>query len=476
MYPLETRELAVEAVAAGFTQAEAAELAGCSRTAVADWVAASRRGAPARKEPVYLPLDRKMELASRLEAGERAADLAAEAGVTAEAVRGWRRRLGEGGALSLMTGKEAAERAAAPGGVPADPEGLRRRCEELELRCAILEGTIEILKKDPGADLSALTAAERAALAASLRGRFGLPAALSALSLPRSTFYDRMAAASAPDPYAALRPLVRAAFEASGGAYGYRRVRAELARGPGEPQRARGARELDPARPVRVSEKVVRRIMSEEGLAPRRGRAARYSSYRGEEGRACAPNLLLVDASRDLHDFSAAAPGEALVTDITEFRLPDDPRKVYLSPAIDLFDGDVVAFSVGTSPSKALVARMLAGAVAATGGGFLLHSDRGWHYRTPDWVRACEEAGVGRSMSRKGHSPDNAACEGFFGRLKEEFFRGRDWRGVGAEAFAAELSEWIAWYREGRLKLFDEGGRKAYDTIAGRRRRLGLAA
>ena len=206
--------------------------------------------------------------------------------------------------------------------------------------------------------------------------------------------------------------------------------------------------------------------MAEEGLRARAPRAARYSSYAGEEGRAAAPNLLLVDAGRDLHDFSAAAPGEVLVTDITEFRLPDDPRKVYLSPAVDLFDGDVAAFSVGTSPSKALVAEMLAGAVAAAGGGFTLHSDRGWHYRTPDWVRACGEAGVERSMSRKGHSPDNAACEGFFGRLKVEFFHGRDWRGVSAERFAAELAEWIRWYREGRLKAFDEGGAQGvrYDS------------
>lgn len=432
MYPLETRELAVEAVAAGFSLTEAAELAGCSRTAVVNWAKAAGVAPPPRKKAVYLPFDRKMELVARLEAGERAADLAAEAGVTAAAVSGWRRRLREEGALSLMTDSDIAARAPEPREAPSELEELRARCEELELRNAVLEGTIDILKKDPGADLSALTAAERAALADRLRGRFGLRAALAALSLPRSTFYDRLAAASAPDPYAALRPLVRAAFEASGGAYGYRRVRAP--------------------------------------------RAARYSSYAGEEGRAAAPNLLLVDAGRDLHDFSAAAPGEVLVTDITEFRLPDDPRKVYLSPAVDLFDGDVAAFSVGTSPSKALVAEMLAGAVAAAGGGFTLHSDRGWHYRTPDWVRACGEAGVERSMSRKGHSPDNAACEGFFGRLKVEFFHGRDWRGVSAERFAAELAEWIRWYREGRLKAFDEGGRKVYDTIAGRRRRLGLAA
>ena len=222
MYPLETRELAVEAVAAGFSLTEAAELAGCSRTAVVNWAKAAGVAPPPRKKAVHLPFDRKMELVARLEAGERAADLAAEAGVTAAAVSGWRRRLREEGALSLMTDSDIAARAPEPREAPSELEELRARCEELELRNAVLEGTIDILKKDPGADLSALTAAERAALADRRRGRFGLRAALAALSLPRSTFYDRLAAASAPDPYAALRPLVRAAFEAAGGAYGYR--------------------------------------------------------------------------------------------------------------------------------------------------------------------------------------------------------------------------------------------------------------
>ena len=261
------------------------------------------------------------------------------------------------------------------------------------------------------------------------------------------------------DRDAALRPLVAAEFEASGGRYGYRRVHAALRR-----------------RGVVASEKRVRRVMREEGLEAARPRRRRWSSYAGEEGRAPAPNLLLVDADRDLHDFSAARPGEVLVTDITEFRLPGGAGKVYLSPCVDLFDGDVVAFSAGTSPSKALVAEMLEGAVAATGGGFTLHSDRGWHYRTPDWVRDCAGAGVTRSMSRKGHSPDNAACEGFFGGLKVEFFHGRDWSGVSAEGFVEALSEYIAWYREGRLKAFDEGGGTVYDTIRGRRERLGLTA
>lgn len=457
MYDDDTRALAVEAVGAGFTMREAAELAGCSASAVSAWCrsAGVRPGAKAR---VYLPFEEKMGLVARYEAGERAADLGRGAGVTGCAVTNWARMLREEGALALMTDDEVRARAPEPAEPPSELEALRARCEELELENAILAGTVEILKKDPGADPSALTAAERAALAESLRGRFGLARVLAALSLPRSTFYHRLSRAGA-DRDARLRPLVREEFGASGGRYGYRRVHAALRR-----------------RGVVASEKRVRRVMREEGLEAARPRRRRYSSYAGEEGRACAPNLLLVDASRDLHDFSAAAPGEAMATDITEFRLPDDARRVYLSPVIDLYDGDVVSFSAGTSPSKALVSEMLGGAVAAAGGGFILHSDRGWRYRTPDWVAACAAAGVTRSMSRRGHSPDNAACEGFFGRLKVEFFHGRDWSGWTAEGFIAELSAYIRWYREGRLKAFREEGRTVYDTIRGRRGRLGQAA
>lgn len=478
MYGEDVRWLALEALAEGYGCGEAAAIAGCSESTVRRWAAAAGGPRAARKEPVYLPLDRKLELARRYEAGERAAELAAGAGVTGPAVARWARLLREEGVASLMTEEDARAAGPEPAAPPSELEELRARCEELELRNAILEGTIEILKKDPGADLSALTAAERAALAESLAPRFGLPRALAALSLPRSTYYYRLSRRGEPDPYAALRPLVRSSFEASGGAYGAARVWADLRSGGGEPQRARGAASLDPSRPVAVSEKVVRRVMREEGLAARSSaREPRaYSSYAGEQGLRCAPNLLLVDEARDLHDFSAAAPGEAMVTDITEFRLPDDPRKVYLSPLVDLFDGGLASFAVGLSPSKALVAEMLGGAAASVRPGCVVHSDRGWHYRTPDWEAWCDAHGVVRSMSRRGHSPDNAAMEGFFGRLKVEFFHGRDWSGWTAEEFAAALGGYLRWYQEGRLKAFDEGGRVVYDTIAGRRGRLGLAA
>ena len=58
-----------------------------------------------------------------------------------------------------------------------------------------------------------------------------------------------------------------------------------------------------------------------------------------------------------------------------------------------------------------------------------------------------------RSMSRKACSPDNAACEGFFGRLKNELFYARDWVNTTVDEFTAELDAYIRWYNEARIKI-----------------------
>lgn len=83
----------------------------------------------------------------------------------------------------------------------------------------------------------------------------------------------------------------------------------------------------------------------------------------------------------------------------------------------------------------------------------IIHSDRGCHYRWPGWIKRMDDAGLTRSMSRKGCSPDNSACEGFFGRLKNEMFYGRSWKGVSIEQFKNILDEYIHWYAEERIKI-----------------------
>ena len=98
------------------------------------------------------------------------------------------------------------------------------------------------------------------------------------------------------------------------------------------------------------------------------------------------------------------------------------------------------------------------------------HSDRGCHYQWPEWIRICKGHGLTRSMSAKGCSLDNAAAEGVFGRLKQEFFHGRDFAGVTIKGFIERLDAYMTWYRDERIKL-------TFGTsIAKRRRELGLMA
>ena len=221
---------------------------------------------------------------------------------------------------------------------------------------------------------------------------------------------------------------------------------------------------LDESDPIVVSEKVVRRIMREGAMRPvYLKRPKRWSSYAGEIGEAPA-NLV----ERDFH---ADAPNMLWVTDVTQFTM--DGYKCWLSPVVDCFDGMVVSWTLSRSPNADMANRMLLDAVATLRDGEhpIIHSDRGCHYRWDEWIRICEEHGLIRSMSAKGCSPDNAAAEGFFGRLKNELFYGRDWRGVGYEEFRERLAAYLTHYNETRIK-------KSLDWMSPvqYRRSLGLAA
>ena len=148
------------------------------------------------------------------------------------------------------------------------------------------------------------------------------------------------------------------------------------------------------------------------------------------------------------------APNAKWLTDITEFAIP--AGKVYLSPIVDCFDGLAVSWSIGTSPDAELVNTMLDQATATLSDGEhpIVHTDRGCHYRWPGWISRMAKAGLQRSMSKKGCSPDNAACEGFFGRVKNEMFHNCSWAGVSVECFMGILDEYFNRYNEKRIKVF----------------------
>lgn len=329
----------------------------------------------------------------------------------------------------------------------ADVERQRREKRELDVEIAIRRGALELLGKEPGADPENLTNREKTILVKQISEaqRVSVKSLLPVVGLAHSTYHYRLNAMRRPDRDAWLLPLVEEAFENSEKRYGYKRVHLEL-QGMG----------------ITVSAKRVMKLMTKHGMVPLFKSAKRYSSYKGELTRA--PENLV---NRDFH---ADGPNMLRVTDLTEFSIP--AGKAYLSPLIDCYDGLPVAWTIGTSPNAELADGMLSDACSTLGEGDrpVIHSDRGCHYRWPEWIRICEEHKLTRSMSAKGCSPDNAAAEGFFGRLKQEFFHKRSFAGVSMDEFIGMLDDYMVWYRDKRIKT--EFGM----SIMGRRRELGLVA
>jgi transposase InsO family protein/transposase-like protein len=326
-------------------------------------------------------------------------------------------------------------------------EALRQEVRRLRLEQDILKKANEIVKKDLGIDQRPLTNREKTQLVDALRPTYELPELLRGVDLPRSSYFYHRARLEVMDKYADVRRAMTDIFESNYRCFGYRRMKASLTR-----------------QSMGISEKVVQRLMKQEGLVAATPKRRRYGSYMGEISPA-AENVLN-------RDFSADAPNEKWLTDITEFQIP--AGKVYLSPVIDCFDGMVVSWTIGTRPDAELVNTMLDAAIesiSALDDRPVVHSDRGGHYRWPGWLSRIADAKLVRSMSRKGCSPDNAACEGFFGRLKNELFYARTWLSTTIEEFTVALDAYIRWYNEARIK-----SSLGFRSPVEHRRILGLAA
>jgi transposase InsO family protein/transposase-like protein len=308
-------------------------------------------------------------------------------------------------------------------------ESLQRDIRRLQLEHDLLKKANELLKKGLGVDLQLLSNREKTLLVDALKQTYALSELFVELDLARSSYFYHQAQLRGADKYADARLAITEVFHCNHRCYGYRRMRAALGR-----------------RQVFISEKVVQRLMKQECLVVAANRKRRYGSYLGEISPA--PDNLIN------RDFQAATPNKKWLTDITEFQIP--AGKVYLSPMIDCFDGLVVSWTIGTRPDANLVNTMLDAAIETVSNSEdrpVVHSDRGAHYRWPGWLSRMHEAKLIRSMSRKGFSPDNAACEGFFGRLKTELFYPRNWQDSTIEQFIQVVDSYIRWYNEKRIKI-----------------------
>jgi putative transposase len=263
-----------------------------------------------------------------------------------------------------------------------------------------------------------------------LKADFPLPVLLQVAGVARSTFFYHQARLQAPDRQEALKAMVTEVFEKSHGRYGHRRVHTELVK-----------------QGWTVAKKTVLKLMRALGLLCKVRRKKRYNSYQGGQGTVAA-NLLD-------REFETDAPDQKWVTDVTEFSVGD--RKLYLSPIMDLFDRQIISYTIGSSPNLELTNASLRQALTRLQDGQkpLVHSDQGFQYQHVSWRTLLEGAGAVQSMSRKGNCYDNAVMENFFGHLKEELFHRV--RFLSADALEAALHEYIRWYNTERISTKLEG-------------------
>jgi putative transposase len=258
-----------------------------------------------------------------------------------------------------------------------------------------------------------------------LRQQYPIAGLLKLAKLARSTFYYQQKVLQADDKHKQLKEQIREVFNRHKGRYGYRRVTAAV-RQLGE----------------QVNHKTVQRLMGALGLKSL-VRPKKYRSFKGEMGQA-APNKLQ-------RQFHAHAANQKWVTDVTEFNVAG--KKLYLSPVLDLYNGEIVAFETAERPKFELVSSMLKNALAKLGPNDrpILHSDQGWQYRMPAYQRLLREREMVQSMSRKGNCLDNAAMESFFAVLKTEFFYLNKFNSV--EELKMGLKRYIHYYNHDRIKL-----------------------
>ncbi len=171
-------------------------------------------------------------------------------------------------------------------------------------------------------------------------------------------------------------------------------------------------------------------------------RLKKYKSYRGKVGKV-APNLLG-------RNFKADKPNQKWVTDVTEFSLFG--KKLYLSPILDLYNGEIISYNLSEKPTFHQTIDMLKKAFEKIPNDthLILHSDQGWQYQMRRYQKVLEKKGIIQSMSRKGNCLDNAVMENFFGLLKTELFYLQKFDTI--EQFIEELKTYIDYYNNKRIK------------------------
>ena len=258
---------------------------------------------------------------------------------------------------------------------------------------------------------------------------FSLDILLKAIKLARSTYYYHLKQLDKPDKDQELKAEIQFIFIEHKGNYGYRRIHLEL--------RNRG---------YLVNQKRVQRLMKVLNLQAKMRQKRKYSSHKGDVGKK-AENLIQ-------RQFEGSKTMEKCYTDVTEFAIPNSTQKLYLSPVLDGFNSEIIAYNLSTSPNLAQVKTMLEQSFTERHyENTILHSDQGWQYQHDSYHRFLESKGIQASMSRKGNSPDNGMMESFFGILKSEMFYGYEKSFQSLKQLEQAIVDYIDYYNNKRIKV-----------------------
>jgi len=243
--------------------------------------------------------------------------------------------------------------------------------------------------------------------------------------MARSTFYYHLKQSVQPEKDSAVKAEIVTIYHQHKGRYGYRRITASL--------RNNG---------LKINHKKVERLMKEAGIKSL-VRIKKYQSYKGQQGN-IARNLLK-------RNFHASKPYQKWVTDVSEFAVAG--KKLYFSPILDLYNSEIMSFTISDRPNLDPTMDMLEKALKKLPAGArpILHSDQGWQYQMKAYQHQLRKNRIRQSMSRKGNCLDNAVMENFFGILKSELFYLQQFGSY--ESLKQAIIEYVHYYNHDRIKL-----------------------
>lgn len=258
-----------------------------------------------------------------------------------------------------------------------------------------------------------------------LRHKYDLDLLLNCMNMVRSTYYYYEKKDQLTDKYHNVKELIKQIYNHHKGRLGYRRITFLI--------RLKG---------IIINHKTILRLMKILGLKSLI-RIKKYKSYKGEQGK-IAPNLLK-------RNFKALKPNEKWATDITEFSVSGN--KLYLSPIIDLFNGEIISYELSERPHFNQISNMLKKSFRKipNNTNLILHSDQGWQYQMKQYQLMLKDKGIKQSMSRKGNCLDNAVIENFFGILKSELYYLMKFKDI--KHLKQQIIEYIEYYNNERIKL-----------------------